>query len=76
MRALLDTNVLIYDTYEDSTRHSKASSILDELDEWVISLIVVYEYAWFLKGIGGTLKRCWRSLRTTRSPISPLWEGE
>ncbi len=52
MRAVVDTNVLIYDTYEDSLHHVLASQLLDELDEWVIPLIVLYEYVWFLKGMG------------------------
>ena len=51
-RALVDTNVLIYDTYEDSLYHARASRLLDELDKWVIPLIVLYEYIWFLKGMG------------------------
>ncbi len=50
--ALLDTNVLIYDTYEDSLYHIDASQLLDGLRVWVIPLIVFYEYTWFLKGMG------------------------
>jgi len=49
---VIDTNVLIYDTYEDSIRHADASRLLDELEGWVIPLIVIYEYVWFLKGMG------------------------
>jgi len=49
---LLDTNVLIYDTYEDSLYHIDASQLLDGLRVWVIPLIVFYEYTWFLKGMG------------------------
>ncbi len=52
MRAVIDTNVLIYDTYEDSMHHGDASQLLDRLEEWVIPLIVIYEYIWFLKGMG------------------------
>ncbi len=52
MRAVVDTNVLIYDTYEDSVHHSEASQLLDSLDEWVIPMVVIYEYIWFLKGMG------------------------
>ncbi len=52
MRAVIDTNVLIYDTYEDSIHHRDASQLLDQLEEWVIPLIVIYEYIWFLKGMG------------------------
>ncbi|MDK2372659.1 MAG: PIN domain-containing protein [Candidatus Korarchaeota archaeon] len=49
---MIDTNVLIYDTYEDSMHHGDASQLLDRLEEWVIPLIVIYEYIWFLKGMG------------------------
>jgi len=52
LRAVIDTNVLIYDTYEDSIHHRDASQLLDQLEEWVIPLIVIYEYIWFLKGMG------------------------
>ncbi len=48
---MIDTNVLIYDTYEDSIHHADAYQLLDSLEEWVIPLIVVYEYVWFLKGM-------------------------
>lgn len=52
MRAVIDTNVLIYDTFRDSIFHGKASSLLDGLEEWIIPLIVIYEYVWFMKGLG------------------------
>ena len=51
MRALIDTNVLVYDTFEDSIYHEEAVKMLDKLDDWVIPLIVIYEYVWFLKGL-------------------------
>ena len=56
MRAVVDTNVLVYDTFEDSIYHRDARSILDGLDEWVIPLIVIYEYVWFLKGLNVSLE--------------------
>lgn len=52
MRAVVDTNVLIYDTFEDSAFHEEARRLLDELEEWVILPIVVHEYVWFMKGLG------------------------
>ncbi|MEZ0345360.1 MAG: PIN domain-containing protein [Infirmifilum sp.] len=50
-RAVIDTNVLVFDTFEDAPRHEEASQLLDSLDVWVLPLIVVYEYVWFLKGL-------------------------
>jgi predicted nucleic acid-binding protein len=49
--AVIDTNILIYDTFEDSLHHKEASHILDSLNRWIIPLVVIYEYTWFLKGI-------------------------
>ena len=51
-RAVIDTNVLIYDYVEDSEHHRRAEEILDSLDRWVIPVIVIHEFVWFLKGIG------------------------
>ncbi len=51
MKAVLDTNVLIYDTFEDSLFHLEAKEILDSLDEWIIPLIVIHEYVWILKSL-------------------------
>jgi len=49
--AVIDTNILIYDTFEDSLHHKEAAKLLDELDRWLIPLIVLYEFIWFLKGL-------------------------
>jgi len=49
--AVIDTNVLVYDTFEDSLYHKAARHLLDSLDRWLIPLIVVYEYVWLLKGL-------------------------
>ena len=51
-KAVIDTNVLIYDYVEDSEHHRRAEEILDSLDRWVIPIIVIHEFMWFLKGIG------------------------
>ncbi|MGC9104480.1 MAG: PIN domain-containing protein [Candidatus Methanodesulfokora sp.] len=48
---MIDTNILIYDTFEDSLHHKKAAELLDELDRWLIPLIVLYEFVWFLRGL-------------------------
>lgn len=52
MKAVIDTNVLIYDTFRDAVYHDKARTILDRLEKWIIPLIVIYEYIWFMKGLG------------------------
>ena len=49
--AVADTNVLVYDTFEDSLYHETPARLLDSLDRWLVPLIVVYEYVWFLKGL-------------------------
>ena len=49
--AVVDTNVLVYDTFEDSLYHEAAARLLDSLDRWLIPLIVIYEYVWVLKGL-------------------------
>lgn len=49
MPAVIDTNVLVYDTFSDTLYHSEASSLLESLDTWIIPMIVIYEYTWFLK---------------------------
>ncbi len=51
-RAVIDTNVIIYDYVEDSELHGRAEEILDSLDKWVIPAVVFYEFVWFLKGMG------------------------
>ncbi len=51
MRAVLDTNVLVYDTFEDSIFHVEARRLLDSLDAWVIPIIVLYEYVWLMRGL-------------------------
>lgn len=56
MRAVVDTNVLIYDTFEDSAFHEKARTLLEELDEWRMPSIVIHEYVWFMKGLGVSVR--------------------
>ena len=48
MRVLLDTNVLVYDTIEDSEHHNEASKIIDSAKEIYILPIVVHEYIWVM----------------------------
>lgn len=49
MSAVVDTNVLVFDTFEDSDSHKEAAESLDALEEWVIPGIVYHEYVWFMK---------------------------
>jgi hypothetical protein len=48
MKLLLDTNVLVYGTVEDSERHSEALKIIDGAEEIFIPPIVVHEYIWVM----------------------------
>jgi len=52
MSAVVDTNILVYDTFEDTRFYEYARRLLDDLEEWVIPLIVVYEYVWVLRELG------------------------
>jgi predicted nucleic acid-binding protein len=44
----LDTNVLIYDTFEDTVYHKEARSLLDSLLEWNVPSVVIIEFVAFL----------------------------
>lgn len=47
-RIVVDTDVLLHDTFEDSEKHAEASGILDEADRIYLASIVVHEYLWLL----------------------------
>jgi len=49
MSAVVDTNVLVFDTFEDSDSHREAVEALDALEDWVIPGIVFHEYVWFMR---------------------------
>ena len=49
MSSVLDTNALVFDTFEDSQLHKIARSKLDSLERWYIPSIVFHEYVWFMK---------------------------
>ena len=51
-RAVIDTNILVFDTFEDAEHHAEASTLLDSLKEWIIPSLVVHEYVWALRGLG------------------------
>ncbi|MGB9716865.1 MAG: PIN domain-containing protein [Thermoproteota archaeon] len=44
MEAVIDTNVLVYDTFEDSVYHKDAESRLSNLRKWVIPTVVLEEF--------------------------------
>jgi predicted nucleic acid-binding protein len=52
MKAVVDTNVLVYDTFGDSAFHGEARALLERLEEWAIPAIVIHEYVWLMKGLG------------------------
>ncbi|MGB9806455.1 MAG: PIN domain-containing protein [Thermoproteota archaeon] len=48
MELVLDTNVLVYDTLEDSENHEKAKRIIDEAEIFCIPSVVAHEFVWVL----------------------------
>ena len=48
MELVLDTNVLVYDTLEDSENHEKAKKIIDEAEIFCIPSVVAHEFVWVL----------------------------
>lgn len=46
---MIDTNVLIFDTFVDSDFHTEAVSMLDSIDKWYLPSIVFHEFVWFFK---------------------------
>ncbi len=63
MHGVIDTNVLIYDTFEDTEFHSEAENVLESLDRWYVPAIVMQEYVWFFKNNGFSAKDALESLR-------------
>jgi uncharacterized protein len=51
----VDTNVLVFDTYEDSELHRQAKAKLEEAEGWILTGIVVHEYVWALRGLKARL---------------------
>jgi predicted nucleic acid-binding protein len=56
MRLLLDTNILVYDTIEDSENHDEAVKIIDEAYEIFIPTIVIHEYIWVMLKLSVDIK--------------------
>lgn len=63
MHGVIDTNVLIYDTFEDSEFHSEAEEVLESLDTWYIPAIVLQEFVWFFKNSGFSAEETWEVLK-------------
>ena len=49
MKAIVDTNVLLFDTFEDSDHHEDATLGLDSLDGWGLPDMVFHELVWFFR---------------------------
>ena len=47
--AVVDTNVLIFDIFEDSEFHREASNGLDISEKWIVPSIVFHELIWFFR---------------------------
>ncbi|ABM81186.1 conserved archaeal protein [Hyperthermus butylicus DSM 5456] len=45
---LPDTNVLVYETVEDSPHHEEAANIIDAAAKIILPSIVVHEYIWVM----------------------------
>ncbi len=63
MHGIIDTNVLIYDTFEDTEFHKRAEEVLESLDRWYVPAIVTQEYVWFFKNNGFSAKEALEALR-------------
>ncbi len=55
MRLLPDTNVLVYETVEDSSHHVEACKLLDSAEEVFIPSIIAHEYFWVMIKLGVSL---------------------
>ena len=45
---LPDTNILIYETVEDSAHHAEAASLIDTHEKVILPSIVLHEYIWVM----------------------------
>ena len=52
MRLLPDTNVLVYETIEDSMHHDEACGLIDNASEIYLPSIVIHEYYWVMTKLG------------------------
>lgn len=58
--AVIDTNVLVFDTFEDSEFHGRAARTLDAMGKWHLPSIVFHELIWFFRT---------RKIRLTRARL-------
>ena len=56
MTVLVDTNVLVFDTFEDAELHEDARDKLDSQPQWHIPSIVFHEFMWFMRSQKVNLK--------------------
>ena len=49
MEAVIDTNVVVFDTFEDSEFHSEATTKLDSIARWHLPSMTIHELVWFFK---------------------------
>ncbi len=52
MTLLIDTNVLVYDTIENSTHHNSASELIDEAEDPIINSLSIVEFGFVLPRYG------------------------
>ena len=73
MHGVIDTNVLIYDTFSDNPLHGEARNLLDSLDAWYIPPLVLQEYLWFFRKEGIPLQTAKRMIESYLS--DPRFRG-
>ena len=49
MGAVIDTNILVFDTFEDSELHAEATTMLDSIDRWHLPSLIFHELIWFFR---------------------------
>ncbi len=49
MEAVIDTNVFLFDTFEDSEFHIEAVTTLDSIAKWHLPSIIFHELIWFFR---------------------------
>ena len=57
MSTVVETNVLIFDTFEDIEFHTEATNTLDSPERWYLHEIVFHEFTWFFKSENIELSR-------------------
>jgi len=56
MKLLPDTNILIYETVEDSEHHKEAYKLIDQAKQIFIPSIIIHEYFWVAPKLGINIK--------------------